>query len=134
MKNIILTFFLLCFAIQNMDAENPVSEKSRNKKDIISLTPKNYESETKEGMVLVDYWASWCGPCRKLDPVLKEIAGETDIKIGKVNVDRYKAFVKSQNISSVPTLILYKNGKEVQRLSGFYSKEELLAILDYYSQ
>lgn len=134
MKNLILTFILLCFAIHNMDAENPVSEKSRNKKDIISLTPKTYESEIKEGMVLVDYWASWCGPCRKLDPVLKEIAEETDIKIGKVNVDRYKAFVKSQNISSVPTLILYKNGEEVQRLSGFYSKQELLAILDYYSQ
>ncbi|HCO68033.1 MAG TPA: thioredoxin [Dysgonomonas sp.] len=134
MKNLILIFILLCFAIQNVDAENPVSEKSRNKKDIISLTPKTYKSEIKEGMVLVDYWASWCGPCRKLDPVLKEIAEETDIKIGKVNVDRYKAFVKSQNISSVPTLILYKNGEEVQRLSGFYSKQELLAILDYYSQ
>lgn len=106
--------------------------KSDNAGKIITLTAKSYEQEVSKGLVLVDYWAVWCGPCRKMEPVLKQIAEETDVKVGKLNVDDYKAFVRTKNVPTIPTMIIYKDGKEVQRLVGVYSKDEVLKVLDSY--
>ncbi|QIK56272.1 thioredoxin [Dysgonomonas sp. HDW5A] len=107
-------------------------DKNDNANKIITLTAKSYEQEVSKGLVLVDYWAVWCGPCRKMEPVLKQIAAETDVKVGKLNVDDYKAFVRTKNVPTIPTMIIYKEGKEVQRLVGVYTKEEILKVLDNY--
>lgn len=124
------TFFLTI--LLSLSAIVFAQNKSDNAGKIITLTAKSYEQEVSKGLVLVDYWAVWCGPCRKMEPVLKQIAEETDVKVGKLNVDDYKAFVRTKNVPTIPTMIIYKDGKEVQRLVGVYSKDEVLKVLDSY--
>ena len=81
-------------------------------------------------LTLVDFYATWCGPCRMQGPVLDEIAAETDaIKIGKVNVDEEQMLALKFGITSIPTLMLFKDGKEADKLVGLRSKEELKQLL-----
>ena len=125
-KSIFLTVLLFLSVVMFAQGKNDNANK------IITLTAKSYEQEVSKGLVLVDYWAVWCGPCRKMEPVLKQIAAETEVKVGKLNVDDYKAFVRTKNVPTIPTMIIYKEGKEVQRLVGVYTKEEILKVLDNY--
>ena len=80
--------------------------------------------------VLVDFWASWCGPCRMLAPVIEELAGElTDAKIGKINVDEEPDLAKKYGVMSIPTVIAFKNGEEVGRSVGFKPKNALVKLM-----
>lgn len=93
----------------------------------INLTNKNFEEEVKEGIVLVDFFATWCGPCKMLAPVLSKIAEEykDKVKVGKVNVDDENELAVKYQIASIPTLILFKDGKPVKSLVGLHSKAEI---------
>ena len=100
--------------------------------NIITITKDNFEAEVLESRkpVLIDFWATWCGPCRMQGPVLDEIAAETDaVKIGKVNVDEEQMLALEFGITSIPTLMLFKDGKEADKLVGLRSKEELKQLL-----
>lgn len=110
------------------------SQSKKAQGQVVTITATNYSKETAKGIVIVDYWAPWCGPCRKLAPILKDISSEKNIKVAKLNVDENKAFASSQKISIIPTMLIYKDGKEVERLTGLYSKEELLEILNKYDK
>lgn len=80
--------------------------------------------------VLVDFWASWCGPCRMLSPVVDEFAEENpDVKVGKVNVDDENGLAKQFRVMTIPTLLVFKDGKEVKRSIGVISKEEMEDLL-----
>ena len=95
---------------------------------IIDLTKENFQAEiTKSDKpVLVDFWAVWCGPCQMMAPILHELEAEMpDVKIGKVNVDEQMDLARQFRVVSIPTLIIFKNGQEVQRMVGVTSKEEL---------
>ena len=95
---------------------------------IIDLTKENFQAEiTKSDKpVLVDFWAVWCGPCQMMAPILHELETEMpDVQIGKVNVDEQMDLARQVRVVSIPTLIIFKNGQEVQRMVGVTSKEEL---------
>ena len=95
---------------------------------IIDLTKENFQAEiTKSDKpVLVDFWAVWCGPCQMQGPILHELETEMpDVQIGKVNVDEQMDLARQFRVVSIPTLIIFKNGQEVQRMVGVTSKEEL---------
>ncbi|MFN8255618.1 MAG: thioredoxin [Bacteroidales bacterium] len=98
---------------------------------IITLTEANFDHQTKNKVVLVDFWASWCAPCRIMAPVLNELAGELNgnSKVGKVNIEQYQALAGKFKVRSIPTLILFKNGLEVKRFVGVKSKDFLFKQL-----
>ena len=95
----------------------------------INLTEENFEDEVlqTEKLVLVDFWATWCGPCKMIAPVLAEFAEEhkDKVKVGKVNVDEQRNLATKYNITSIPTLMLFKGGKVINISVGFHSKSEL---------
>lgn len=90
------------------------------------LTSESFDDETASGKVLVDFWASWCGPCRMLAPILEQLENEDGgIKICKVNVDEQPELSKRFGIMSIPTLLLFKNGKLADKLVGLTDLESL---------
>ena len=95
---------------------------------ILTLTDKNFINQTKNKLVLVDFWAAWCAPCRMMAPVLNEVAGELAEKshVGKVNIEQYQTLAQKYKVKSIPTMILFKNGKEINRFVGIKSKDFLL--------
>jgi thioredoxin 1 len=99
-----------------------------NHNDILILTDKNFQFQTKDKIVLVDFWASWCAPCRMMAPVLNDLAGELpeDAFVGKVNVEEYQSLAQQFKVQGIPTMILFKNGKEISRFVGVKTKEFLL--------
>lgn len=95
----------------------------------ITLTTLNFEEEVLKSNkpVLVDFWATWCGPCRMIAPIVEEIANEYEnIKVGKINVDEQEKLAIQYGIMSIPTLILFKDGKEVKRILGYREKSQLI--------
>ena len=85
--------------------------------------------EHTKGIVIIDFWAPWCGPCRMLSPILDEIKQEQNIELIKVNVDDNSNLVEQFNIQNVPTLVFYKDGILKDTISGLKSKQEILDIL-----
>jgi thioredoxin 1 len=95
---------------------------------ILTLTNQNFQHQIKNKIVLVDFWASWCAPCRMMAPVLNDVAKELsgNLHVGKVNIEQYQSLAQKFKVRSIPTLILVKNGIEVNRFVGIKSKDFLL--------
>ncbi len=100
----------------------------------IKVTTKNFEEEVIKSPVpvLVDFWATWCGPCRMIAPIVEEIAKEYDgkIKVGKINVDEEMDLAVKFGIVSIPTLLVFENGEVKNKLIGYCQKDEIIKILN----
>ncbi|HNW05326.1 MAG TPA: thioredoxin [Oscillospiraceae bacterium] len=99
---------------------------------VLTITKENFQEEVmkSEKPVLLDFWASWCGPCRMVSPTVDEIAEEMpDIKVGKVNVDEQQELASAFNVMSIPTLIVMENGKVVDQAVGVRPKRQIVSML-----
>lgn len=100
---------------------------------VITITKENFETEVLKSAqpVLLDFWAAWCGPCRMLSPVVDEVAEErTDVKVGKVNVDEQMELAMRFQVSSIPMLVVFKDGKAVAKSVGYRPKAEIAAMVE----
>ncbi len=98
----------------------------------VDLTSDNFASTIANGVTLVDFWAEWCGPCKMMAPALDELADQyaDQVTVAKVNVDNESELAQQHGVSSIPTLVIFKDGEEVKRIVGVTSKANLGEALD----
>lgn len=100
---------------------------------VLTITKENFEEEVlkSDKPVLLDFWATWCGPCRMVGPLIEQIAAEhPEIKVGKINVDEQNELAGAFRVMSIPTLVAVKDGKVVNQTVGVQPKAQILALLD----
>ena len=122
---LILAFAVLYLVARAKIKNTPVVEDND---DIIKLTDKNFDHQTKNKVFLVDFWADWCVPCRMMAPVLNDLAGDLNgnAYVGKVDVEQNRELAQKHKIRNIPTMVLFKNGKEVNRFVGVKTKDFLM--------
>ena len=107
-------------------------ESEESKVDILKVTNENFESEVLQSdqTVLIDFYADWCGPCKMLSPIVTEVAKENpDVKVVKIDVDAEQDLAIEYQVMSIPTLVVIKNGNEVNRAVGLIDKSEILSLI-----
>lgn len=99
---------------------------------MLELNNEDFNEGIKDKLVLVDFYATWCGPCRMMHPIIEEVAKEENIKVIKVDVDKHDELARNYGIMSIPTIILFQNGNLVEKNIGFIPKEQLLTMIKNY--
>ena len=101
---------------------------------LLSLDGHNFKESISQGVSLVDFWATWCGPCRMINPIIEKIAKDFSgqLTVGKVNIDENSGLAEEFNVSSIPTILIFKDGKEVDRLVGANSENVIVSTFEKY--
>jgi len=117
--------------VQNVQDKEKTAESAA-----IVFTEANFQSTIGKGVTVVDFWATWCGPCLKQGPIIEELAVEYKgtVKIGKVDVDKNRPIASKYYIQSIPTIIIFKDGEVKERLVGLRTKTELTDLINRYSK
>jgi len=127
---IVIGSIVVAFVILNIYARIKMKNTPQvdDHKDILTLSEKNFQQQTKGKVVLVDFWAAWCAPCRMMAPVLNDVADglSGNQKVGKINIEQQQSLANQFKVRSIPTLILFRNGKEVKRFVGIKQKDFLI--------
>ena len=115
-----------------IDSDSKVQEMEEFLMAIVDVTDQNFAQDTSEGLVLVDFWAPWCGPCKMIAPVLEELNEDMGdkLKIAKLNVDDNQETAGKYGVMSIPTLLLMKDGNVVDQVVGFQPKEALAELVN----
>jgi len=123
---VLITTFIIFRSVMMWKIKNTPMVADHEK--VLTLTDKNFQQQTKNKVVLVDFWATWCAPCRMMAPVLNDVASELtgNSLVGKINIEQHQTLAQKFNVRSIPTLILFKNGTEINRFVGIKSKDFLL--------
>jgi len=123
---VFIIYMVYSFRKMKTMAAVPESEK------IVTLTDKNFQNQIKKGVFLVDFWAEWCMPCKVMGPVLNELAEDETFGagIGKLNVDHFQPVARQFGIRGIPTIIVFRNGKEVDRIVGVKPKDFLVKTVN----
>ena len=126
------TVFIILFAALSIGLFSCKSGSSD--KNITTLTTKNFADETGKGVVMVDFWATWCMPCKAMAPVIDEIAAQTigKVKVGKVDIDQNGPLANQFGIQSIPTVLIFRDGVLVETFVGVQSKAALVNALSKY--
>ena len=99
--------------------------------NVLHLENEDFNQIISKDLTLVDFYAEWCGPCKMLSPIIEEVANETsDVKIVKVNIDEHSDIAQKYGVMSIPTLILFKDGNEIDKSIGFMPKEDILEFIN----
>jgi thioredoxin 1 len=121
---VVAVFIFRTIAMAQMKKTPTVADHEK----VLTLTEQNFQQKTKGKVVLVDFWASWCAPCRMMAPVLNDVASELNgnSHVGKVDIQQFQSLANQFKVRSIPTLILLRNGIEINRFVGIKSKDFLL--------
>lgn len=134
---IIIGTLVVAFVILNIYARAKMKSipSVADHKNILTLTDKNFQQQTKNKVVIVDFWAAWCAPCRMMAPILNDVANELsgNSAVGKINIEEQKSLADKFNVRSIPTLILFQNGKEVKRFVGIKQKDFILKEINAFT-
>ncbi len=122
---IIVVFGIILFTAKAKMKNIPLPADNEK---IITLTDKNFQHQINNRTILVDFWASWCMPCRMMAPILNEVSAELKegSKVGKLNIEQFQSIAQNYKVRNIPTMILFKNGKEIKRFVGVKNKDFLL--------
>ena len=130
---VLLTTFVVMVYVAKLKMKNIPAVANHPK--IKVLTEKNFNQQIKKGIILVDFWAEWCGPCKMMAPVLNDLSENLDSNksIGKLDVQEFQSVAATYKVRGIPTMILFKDGKEVNRFVGVKSRDFLLKEINKFN-
>ncbi|MCD6367397.1 MAG: thioredoxin [Bacteroidales bacterium] len=132
---LLITILLAATALVGFKSFSTVKGDTPGSEKVVIINQDNFDKTIKKGIVVVDFWATWCHPCLKQAPIVGELSNEMKkVTFGKINVDKNRAISGKFGIRSIPTLIIFKNGVEQERVIGLHDKATLKQIISKYTK